>query len=135
MAASRQHAGTSRQFRLGGIIVRVHKFNAVAAAVACLGALGAAAAQAQDTQRIEITGSSIKRIASEGALPVQVINAEQIQRSGASTVAGLSGFLCAKPRRLVHGGGRSALATNRPTDAVGKSVPPCYRSVRVNRSP
>ncbi|MFO1294567.1 MAG: TonB-dependent receptor [Rubrivivax sp.] len=67
--------------------MRVHKFNAVAAAVACLGALGAAAAQAQDTQRIEITGSSIKRIASEGALPVQVINAEQIQRSGASTVA------------------------------------------------
>jgi hypothetical protein len=25
-------------------------------------------------------------------------------------------------RRLVHGGGRSALATYRPTDAVGKSV-------------
>lgn len=25
-------------------------------------------------------------------------------------------------RRLVHGGGRSAHATNRPTDAVGKSV-------------
>lgn len=38
-------------------------------------------------QRVEITGSSIKRIAAEGALPVQVISAEQIRRSGATSVA------------------------------------------------
>lgn len=37
--------------------------------------------------RVEITGSSIRRIASEGALPVQVITAEQINRSGATSVA------------------------------------------------
>ena len=58
------------------------------AAVLALG-LAAAGAQAQDTQRVEITGSSIKRIAAEGALPVQIINAEQIQRSGATSVADL----------------------------------------------
>ncbi|GAB1389650.1 MAG: hypothetical protein AMXMBFR78_34400 [Rubrivivax sp.] len=67
--------------------MRKHPFHAVAAAVATLTALAAAGVHAQDAQRIEITGSSIKRLASEGALPVQIINAEQIQRSGATTVA------------------------------------------------
>jgi len=38
-------------------------------------------------ERVEITGSSIKRIASETALPVQVITSEQIKRSGATSVA------------------------------------------------
>ena len=37
-------------------------------------------------QRVEITGSSIKRIDAETALPVQVITREQIQRSGATNV-------------------------------------------------
>ncbi|MEO5733345.1 MAG: TonB-dependent receptor [Rubrivivax sp.] len=40
-------------------------------------------AQANDTpQRIEITGSSIKRIQTEGALPVQTITREEIQQQG-----------------------------------------------------
>ncbi len=43
-------------------------------------------AQAQQMQRVEITGSSIKRIDAETALPVQVITREQIQRSGATNV-------------------------------------------------
>lgn len=50
------------------------------------------AAQAQETQqleRIEITGSSIKRVANEGSLPVQVISAEDIKSSGATNVADL----------------------------------------------
>jgi iron complex outermembrane recepter protein len=44
-------------------------------------------AQAQDsaTQRVEITGSSIKRIAKEGALPVQVIRAEDLRAAGITT--------------------------------------------------
>jgi iron complex outermembrane receptor protein len=47
-------------------------------------------ALAQDaSQRVEITGSSIKRIAAEGALPVQIITAEQIQRSGSTSVSDL----------------------------------------------
>ncbi len=45
---------------------------------------------------------------------------------------GLSEFLCARPRRLVHGGGRRLRRTN---DAVGKSVAPCYAAVLMKRSP
>ncbi|WP_395699739.1 TonB-dependent receptor [Aquabacterium sp.] len=66
-----------------------HKLHAVAAAIAVVACTFGAAAQAQEAQRVEITGSSIKRIASEGALPVQVITAEQINRSGATSVAEL----------------------------------------------
>jgi len=46
---------------------------------------------AQDAapQRIEITGSSIKRIAVEGALPVQTLSKAQIEQSGATTAADL----------------------------------------------
>jgi iron complex outermembrane receptor protein len=39
-------------------------------------------AAAQVAQRVEITGSSIKRLADEGALPLQVITAAEIQQMG-----------------------------------------------------
>ncbi|SHN16787.1 iron complex outermembrane recepter protein [Duganella sacchari] len=56
-------------------------------------ALGMQAAVAQNTdapiQRVEITGSSIKRISAEGALPVQTLSKLQIEQSGASNVADL----------------------------------------------
>lgn len=52
------------------------------------------AAQDAGTQRVEITGSSIKRIAAEGALPVQTFNQADIQRSGATSV---TDFLQAQP--------------------------------------
>jgi iron complex outermembrane recepter protein len=42
----------------------------------------AAWSQTQELQRVEITGSSIKRIDTETALPVQVITREEIARSG-----------------------------------------------------
>jgi iron complex outermembrane receptor protein len=45
--------------------------------------------QAQPVQRVEITGSAIKRIAVEGALPVQRLSAETIAKTGATTVADL----------------------------------------------
>jgi len=57
-------------------------FTVVAGAVAAL----AGPALAQETQRIEITGSSIKRIDAETALPVQVITRQDIQKSGATNV-------------------------------------------------
>lgn len=65
------------------------KRSAVSAAVvAAIGAISVSAqAQTPQLERVEITGSSIKRIAAEGALPVQVITAEQINRSGATSVA------------------------------------------------
>lgn len=42
-----------------------------------------------ELQRVEITGSSIKRIAAEGALPVMVIKAEEIKASGVTSAADL----------------------------------------------
>ncbi len=43
-------------------------------------------AQAQETQRIEITGSSIKRTDAEGPVPVEIYTRKDIARSGATTV-------------------------------------------------
>ena len=43
-------------------------------------------ASGQQLERVEITGSSIKRIDAETALPVQVITREQIQKTGATNV-------------------------------------------------
>ena len=50
---------------------------------------GFASAQEQAIQRVEITGSAIKRIAAETALPVQRLSAETIARTGATNVAEL----------------------------------------------
>ncbi len=40
-------------------------------------------------QRVEVTGSAIKRIAAEGALPVTIMRAEEIRASGATSTADL----------------------------------------------
>jgi iron complex outermembrane receptor protein len=65
-----------------------HKTSVIGAAVlATLGAMSVNVhAQTAQLERIEITGSSIKRIASEGALPVQIVTAEQIRATGASNL-------------------------------------------------
>ncbi len=53
-------------------------------------ALGQPGAQAQQTlERVEITGSSIRRIDAESALPVQVIKRETIERSGYTSTVDL----------------------------------------------
>ena len=64
--------------------------GAVVAGLAML-AQPAMAQQAEDgqIQRVEVTGSSIKRIAAEGALPVTVLTAEAIRNSGATSVTDL----------------------------------------------
>ncbi|MDO9355977.1 MAG: hypothetical protein Q7T55_19925, partial [Solirubrobacteraceae bacterium] len=62
--------------------------RSVRMAIGLLAALAAGQSVAQEAiQRVEITGSSIKRIVKEGALPVQVISKETIARTGATTVA------------------------------------------------
>jgi iron complex outermembrane recepter protein len=61
----------------------------IGAAAALVAVFAFPALAQQDTQRIEIVGSNIKRVASEGALPVTIISRDQIERSGASTVAEL----------------------------------------------
>ncbi len=50
------------------------------------------AVQAQETnstQRVEITGSSIKRIAAESSLPVTTLTKDDIAKSGVTTVEAL----------------------------------------------
>ena len=57
-------------------------------AFACCAAVGPVIAQ-QSLQRVEITGSSIRRIDAESALPVQVIKRETIERSGYTSTVDL----------------------------------------------
>lgn len=50
-----------------------------------LGSLLALPGWAQQPQRVEITGSAIKRVDAEGALPITVITRDEIARSGATS--------------------------------------------------
>ena len=61
---------------------------------------------AQDTQRVEITGSSIKRIQAEGALPVQIIRRADIERQGIVSAEQLVARIAA------NGNGADNLASN-----------------------
>ena len=72
--------------------------------------IGALPAFAQVSDRVEITGSSIKRTATETSLPITVIRREEIERSGVTTAADLiqslpsmQGFVTAS--KSVNGGG------------------------------
>ncbi|MCA1863930.1 TonB-dependent receptor [Janthinobacterium sp. HSC-3S05] len=60
------------------------KLKKLAQLVALMGVVGPVMAQeaAPAMQRVEVTGSSIKRVAKEGALPVQVITYDQIEKQG-----------------------------------------------------
>ncbi len=89
----------------------MYKKSRISVAVAlALGSLASAGVLAQGTQRVEITGSSIKRVDAETALPVTVIKREDIERSGFTTAADLiqslpsmQGFITAS--KSVNGGG------------------------------
>ncbi len=52
-------------------------------------ASGAYAQSTAETQRVEVTGSAIKRIQAEGSLPVTVINRAAIEQSGVTSVTDL----------------------------------------------
>jgi len=74
---------------------------------------GQASAQEQAIQKVEITGSAIKRINVEGALPVQRLTSEQIAKTGATSVAELvqalpsmQGFTIAATAAGSNSGGR-----------------------------
>jgi iron complex outermembrane receptor protein len=97
----------------------------VAAALACIvGAGGAMAAsgayaQAQNPDvpsltrqpapdiRVEVTGSNIKRVEGEGALPVQIITRQEIEKTGATTVPELLQTISA-----INSAGQVSLANN-----------------------
>lgn len=72
------------------------RLTALAAGLVCLHAQAQQApASTEQLQRIEITGSNIKRINTESAVPIQVITREQIEASGVTTVKGLIDELAA----------------------------------------
>jgi iron complex outermembrane receptor protein len=60
------------------------KVKKIAQLIALIGVVGPAVAQdaTANMQRVEITGSSIKRIAKEGALPIEIISRKQIEDQG-----------------------------------------------------
>jgi len=68
-------------------------------------------AQTAAPQRVEITGSIIKRIAAEGALPVQVIGREELERQGLTSAEQVIMWLS------TNGNGLDNLASN--ADVVG----------------
>jgi len=74
------------------------------AAAAALLALSCAT-QAQSTlERVEITGTAIKRIEGETALPVQVITRNEIDKAGVTTAAELLARVSASANNLTDGG-------------------------------
>ncbi|MDC8783921.1 TonB-dependent receptor [Roseateles koreensis] len=82
----------------------------VSSAVLSLCALYGDLAIAQDAgaapktlERVEITGSAIKRIESEGALPVQVITRADMTKAGITTAAELIAMLSANSNSLTDG--------------------------------
>jgi len=60
-------------------------------------------AAAQEPQRVEITGSSIKRLATETALPVQTIERADIDKAGVTTAAELLRNISASAASLTDG--------------------------------
>ena len=92
---------------------------AVAAALLALTAVGARAQAtepppaAQKIEKIEITGSSIKRIEGETALPVQVITREDIIRGGSTNAAELLTKISANSAALTDGASFSDIAGQR----------------------
>ena len=66
-----------------------HKFGRTCLAIALAGvfapeAMAQTDPQAQKVEKIEVTGSSIRRVEGEGALPVTVISREEIAKTGAT---------------------------------------------------
>ncbi len=89
--------------------------TAAAIGLACASSLSA---QEQPAQRVEITGSSIKRIEAETALPVQVITREEIERSGVTTVEQLLQQVSAATSSMAMTASMSAGATTGSLSSV-----------------
>lgn len=81
----------------------------------CLAA-PALAQQQGSTQRVEITGSSIKGAATQGALPVQVISRQEIERQGISTAEQLISVLAA------NGAGLDNMVSNQGGDFLNGTI-------------
>lgn len=91
-------------------------FRKTSVTTAALLAIGGAAviampAVAQEVQRIEITGTNIKRIDAETSSPVQVISREEIKRSGANSVKELLDLQPSSSPTLSDIGGSNSFAS------------------------
>ncbi|PWF39395.1 TonB-dependent receptor [Massilia glaciei] len=75
----------------------------IAAAVGMMSESALAQTAGAPIQRVEITGSSIKRIDNETALPVQLIKREDIEKSGVTTAAELLKNISANTAPLSDG--------------------------------
>lgn len=87
------------------------KLKKIAHLIALIGVVSPAVAQEMQQQttpmaRVEITGSSIKRIAKEGALPVEIISRKQLEEQGIVTAEQLISTL------NINGNGADNLASN-----------------------
>ncbi len=76
------------------------KLTSLAASLALMGLASHALAQTAAPQRVEITGSSIKRIQTEGALPIQTVTREDIERAGITSAEQLVAQLSANGNGL-----------------------------------
>ena len=74
--------------------IRRRHLLVAAGVAAALGSYAADFAQAADI-KVEVTGSNIKRIEGEGALPVQVIGREEIQQSGVTNAMEIMNLISA----------------------------------------
>ena len=82
------------------------KLKTLAHCIAMIGfAAPAFAQEANSLQRVEITGSNIKRIQTEGALPVQIITRQDIERAGITSAEQLVATISA------NGNGPDTLST------------------------
>ena len=78
----------------------------------------AATVYAQADQRIEVTGSRIKRVDAETASPVQIITREDIERTGAQSVQEIL-------RGLTADGGGSVPSSFRSEEHTSELQSPC----------
>ena len=91
----------------------MNRFALIRLSVAVLSAVTSAFAigqSSQETARVEVTGSSIKRVQSEGALPLQIITREEIDRAGITSAEQLVATLS------VNGNGQDNMVSNQGGD-------------------
>ncbi len=85
---------------------------------AAMMALAAVPVAAQDNQRVEITGSAIRRVDAEAALPVSIITREEISRSGVVNTEQLLQSIAA-----VSSMGGTSLTTGAGSSIYGRASP------------
>lgn len=106
------------------------KTTTITSAILALAATSALAQEAQKLERIEVTGSSIKRVSAETALPMTTFTKEEIARTGATTVQDLVQLLPSS-----FGGGvvaNNVGATGGASTANLRALGPKYTLVLLN---